>query len=108
MESWQLTLIVGGGLVILSQYLRARRGMPEPYDSDQPEPITRLGLDRPTSTPKRPTAPRQDRIMADPPSASGARPPPPPPPPPPLPLQEQGESEDNRERDGVETPERQR
>lgn len=82
MNSWQLTLVVVSGLVLLFQYLRARRGMPDPYDSDQPEPITRLGLDRPEPSPKRPPAPSLDRIMygvSDPPSTSSTRPPPPPP-----------------------------
>jgi len=82
MNSWQLTLVVVSGLVLLFQYLRARRGMPDPYDSDQPEPITRLGLDRPEPSPKRHPAPSPDRIMdrvSDPPSTSSARPPPPPP-----------------------------
>ena len=81
-NSWQLTLVVVSGLVLLFQYLRARRGMPDPYDSDQPEPITRLGLDRPEPSPKRHPAPSPDRIMdrvSDPPSTSSARPPPPPP-----------------------------
>lgn len=81
MNSWQLTLVVVSGLVLLFQYLRARRGMPDPYDSDQPEPITRLGLDRPEPSPKRPPAPSLDRIMygvSDPPLTS-SRPPPPPP-----------------------------
>ena len=73
MNSWQLTLVVVSGLVLLFQYLRARRGMPDPHDSDQPEPITRLGLDRPERSPKRPPAPSPDRIMdrvSDPPSTS--------------------------------------
>lgn len=82
MNSWQLTLVVVSGLVLLFQYLRARRGMPDQYDSDQPEPITRLGLDRPEPSPKRPPAPSLDRIMygvSDPPLTSSTRPPPPPP-----------------------------
>lgn len=101
MNSWQLTLVVVSGLVLLFQYLRARRGMPDPYDSDQPEPITRLGLDRPERSPKRPPAPSPDRIMArvsDPHSTSSTGPPPPPPP-----FQEHEEVEKNTEGRGVKT-----
>lgn len=104
MTSWQLTLVVISGLVLLFQYLRARRGIPDPYDSDQSEPITRLGLDRLARSPKRPPAPSPDRIMdrvSDPPSTASPRPPPPPPP-----FQEQEEGEEKRERDGVGTSER--
>ena len=132
MNSWQLTLVVVSALVLFFQYLRARRGMPDPSDSDQREPITRLGLDRPERSPKRPPAPSPDRNMdrvSDPPSTSSARlrrpatdgrPPslprqliadvflPPPPPPPPPPHSQEEEVAEITKRDGVKTSEGQR